>query len=122
MRLGLLGNHGAALSAFQQAPLLSFHGFAQFTALAPGPGWRAGGPAASATGPGPAKRLLLPQLVLSQGPLSRPAESHRQDQAAAGGHLGWGDGVTLREGFQTVSFWAEHHRPYLLSCQAGTPH
>lgn len=31
MWLGLLGNQGDALSAFQQAPLLSFHCFAQFT-------------------------------------------------------------------------------------------
>ena len=66
MRLGLLGNQGAALSAFQQAPLLSFHCFAQSPALAPGPGWRAGGQASSATGLVPAKRLLLPQPVLSQ--------------------------------------------------------
>lgn len=62
MRLGLLGNQGAALSAFQQAPLLSFHCFAQPPALAPGPGGRA----SSATGLVPAKRLLLPQPVLSQ--------------------------------------------------------
>ena len=27
--------------------------------------------------------------------------------------------MTLREGFQTVSFSVELHRPYLLSCQAG---
>lgn len=63
---GLLGNQGAALSAFQQAPLLfpllcSTHG------LTPGPGWRwAGRRASSATGLVPAERLLLPQLVLSQ--------------------------------------------------------
>lgn len=43
-RLGLLGNPGAALSAFQQASLLfpllcSIHG------PAPGPGWRVGGQA-----------------------------------------------------------------------------
>lgn len=72
MWLGLLGNQGDALSAFQQAPLLSFHCFAQFTALAPGPGWRwAGRLASSATGLVPGKHPLSPQLVLSQGSLGQ---------------------------------------------------
>jgi hypothetical protein len=30
--------------------------------------------------------------------------------------------MTLREGLQTFSFSVQLQRPYLLSCQAGTPH
>lgn len=112
----LLGNQGAALSAFQQAPLLfpllcSTHG------LAPGPGWRwAGRRASSATGLVPGSACSCLGSCCHKRPdrdcrlmLIRPAGAVAISQ-------------TLGEGFQTTSFWVERHCPYLLSCQAGTPH
>ena len=73
-RLGLLGNPGAALSAFQQAPLLfpllcSIHG------PAPGPGGRAGEPGTLCRRPSAQERLLLPRpCLLSQDPWDGAAE------------------------------------------------
>lgn len=109
-RLGLLGNPGAALSAFQQAPLL-FPPLCSIHGPAPGPGGRAGEPGTLCRGPVPRNAcscLGAAELCWSGG---RPA--------GCCGHVGWEGRVTLGEGFQTVSFSVELHRPYLLSCQAG---
>lgn len=93
MRLGLSGNQGGALSAFQQAPLLSFHCFAQFTVLAPGPGGRAGGPGTlcrrpDARGaPAPASASLSTR-VPRPGPQSRTEKARRPPVAISGGKAG----------------------------------
>ena len=78
-RLCLLGNPGAALSAFQQAPLLfpllcSIHG------SSPEPGWRAGGRAGRApftTGPLPGSARSCLGLCYPRGPWAWAAEPRR---------------------------------------------
>lgn len=99
-------------------PLLcSIHGAGSRTGLA---GWPAG---ILCHRPGAHK---APALASASGVARVPGpelQNHADKTSwLVGGHLGWEDRVTLGEGFQTVSFRIERHCPYLLSCQAGTPH